>query len=544
MNPHEEEEDLYRCNGSVTASQKSEEEMDDGSLIPSLTTGRHRGVTCRNSMEEEEADVEARVQEALRLLGDDGDGESEEELENREWRTRASAGHYMAFGNEVVGENWMLGGQEEPFRTYSRSMDGLMGSEKEENREEEVEKEEEESDKKDGKLLQMETNMTGNRDDERQLALKEDWQKAYTAKGHVYYYNRSTRESLWKKPYQYDASTSQPQMATAATEQLTDRHRSVLEQSFEDHLPGSGSTLSSMEHQTILYCCFCGEQQLPDQYAAHFQQCATACFHKQRLSPLFTSFERALVLMSEDATLRSVHYAASFPDPTPCKRPEATSMQDSLLLLHSRLRRSITKQHSTTESIPQKPSSHQDCRLDNKFDDERARVKGNASSTLQSAFIWTAERKKESDVKRKSDQPTRSTFVGVPVTPKTETCRYCNRSFAEGRLAKHEAVCPRVFGRKGSSGRGASSYQVSLPSRRSGNVETPPKSTGSMTSSMHKLKDHTLQQSYIEHKATLVLCPCCRRKFAPSGAQQHIAICKGVQNRPRNSFRQDCTIAG
>ena len=199
MNPHEEEKDLYRCNGSVTASQKSEEEMDDGSLIPSLTTGRHRGVTCRNSMEEEEADVEARVQEALRLLGDDGDGDSEEELENREWRTRASAGHYMAFGNEVVGENWMLGGQEEPFRTYSRSMDGLMGSEKEENREEEVEKEEEESDKKDGKLLQMETNMTGNRDDERQLALKEDWQKAYTAKGHVYYYNRSTRESLWKK---------------------------------------------------------------------------------------------------------------------------------------------------------------------------------------------------------------------------------------------------------------------------------------------------------------------------------------------------------
>uniref|UniRef100_A0AAV1T5K3 WW domain-containing protein n=1 Tax=Peronospora matthiolae TaxID=2874970 RepID=A0AAV1T5K3_9STRA len=495
-------------------------------------------------MEEEEADVEARVREALRLLEDDGDGDSEEELENREWRTRASAGHFTAFDNEVVEENWMLGAQEEPVKTYSRSMDGLMGSKKEENREEEAEKEKEESDKKSGKMVEMETNMTGDRDDKRQLALKEDWQEAYTAKGHVYCYNRFTRESLWKKPNQYDASTSQPQMAAAATEQLADPHSSVLEQSFEDHLPGSGSTLLSMEHQTTLYCCFCGEQQLSDQYAAHFQQCTTACFHKQRLSPLYASFERALVLMSEDATLRSVHYAASFPDPTPCKRPEATSVQDSLLLLHSRLRRSTNEQHITTESIPQKSASYQDYRLGNKFDDERARVKEDASSALQSACTRTAERKKESDVKRKSDQPTRGTFVGMPVTPKTETCRYCNRSFAEGRLSKHEAVCPRVFGRKGSWGRGASSYQVSPQSRRSGNVETPLKSTGSMTSSMHKLKDHTLQQSYIEHKATLVLCPCCRRKFAPSGVQQHIAICKGVQNRPRNSFRQDCTIAG
>lgn len=45
---------------------------------------------------------------------------------------------------------------------------------------------------------------------------------------------------------------------------------------------------------------------------------------------------------------------------------------------------------------------------------------------------------------------------------------------------------------------------------------------------------HTLEASYKEHQAALVVCPCCKRKFAPSGAQQHIAICKSVQNRPKN----------
>ncbi|CAI5730599.1 unnamed protein product [Peronospora destructor] len=127
-----------------------------------------------------------------------------------------------------------------------------------------------------------------------------------------------------------------------------------------------------------------------------------------------------------------------------------------------------------------------------------------------------------------------------------ETCQYCSRSFAEGRLAKHEAVCPRVFGQEGVRGRGTPASPLSIPNSRNARVGTPPISARSMTANLHKLKDHTLQQSFKKHQATLVLCPCCRRKFAPSGAQQHIAICKGVQNRPKNPipFLRDYAIVG
>lgn len=142
-------------------------------------------------------------------------------------------------------------------------------------------------------------------------------------------------------------SENQPQPAAAATEEESNLHQSVLRQSLgynpSASVAGSVPAVSTMERQATLYCSFCGEQQPGDQLAAHFHECASAKFHKRRMSPLYVSFERALGLMSEDATLRSLHYAASFPDPKPHRRPEATSMQDSLLLLRPRRRRSSSR---------------------------------------------------------------------------------------------------------------------------------------------------------------------------------------------------------
>jgi hypothetical protein len=289
-----------------------------------------------------------------------------------------------------------------------------------------------------------------------------------------------------------------------------------------------------MERQTTLFCSFCGEQQPAEQLAAHFQECATAKFHKRRMSPLYSSFERALGLMSEDATLRSLHYASSFPDPTPRGRPGAASMQDSLLLL--RPRRLSTRESNSAESTPRKQRTHRS-RLSGtlaKDSPERRTRQDVDRSPARRATGAGTPRRKQRLAKRKGSQPTASAFAATPATQHMETCRYCKRSFAEGRLAKHEAVCPRVFGNEGSWGRGTPSDQVSPPNPRYARVGTPPSSAASVTSKLQKLKDHTLQQSYKEHQATLVLCPCCRRKFAPSGAQQHIAICKGVQNRPKN----------
>lgn len=60
------------------------------------------------------------------------------------------------------------------------------------------------------------------------------------------------------------------------------------------------------------------------------------------------------------------------------------------------------------------------------------------------------------------------------------------------------------------------------------------------------IEKRNLVLSFKEHQATLVGCPVCKRKFAPSGAQQHIAICRSVQNRPKNPVRllKDFAVAG
>ncbi|GLE01932.1 hypothetical protein PINS_up010770 [Pythium insidiosum] len=114
-----------------------------------------------------------------------------------------------------------------------------------------------------------------------------------------------------------------------------------------------------------------------------------------------------------------------------------------------------------------------------------------------------------------------------------ETCRHCGRSFAEGRLAKHEAVCPRVFGNETAWGRGgtgpgrtstAEQHQQILRSLQ--RRRTPQLSS--------KVQQHNLKLTFREHQASLVECPCCRRKFAPSGVKEHIEICRTVQHRPRN----------
>ncbi|OWZ08962.1 hypothetical protein PHMEG_00018411 [Phytophthora megakarya] len=466
--------------------------------------------------EEDEADVEASVRAALRLLDDSGDGESEGEEE----------GGYLDFVHEVMEDRWTLEdteGQQSLWTTPEEQTEDVEGSVHEDEQEDPKEAQQEQVD---------------------------EWQEAYTAKGRVYYYNRRTRESSWKKPSHYNSSANQPQPSADATEET--EQSSVLKQSLGYHPSASASPVSTMERQATLFCNFCGEQQLADQLAAHFQECASVKFHKRRMSPLYLSFERALGLMSEDATLRTLHYASSFLDPVPHGRPEATSMQDSLLLLRPRRRRAGVMEPSSAESTPQKQRSRQNRGFGTTEDglkqspDRYTSQGAGTPSPHRTADNDQAKRKKKSVSKNKSSQPTNNVPTGGSPMQNMETCRYCNRSFAEGRLAKHEAVCPRVFGNEGSWGRGTPSNQASPPNQKNVRVATPPRSIGSMESKLHKLKDHTLQQSYKEHQATLVLCPCCRRKFAPAGAQQHISICKGVQNRPKNtiSLLRDYAIAG
>ncbi|KAF4042490.1 zinc-finger of a C2HC-type [Phytophthora infestans] len=525
--------------GSETSHQ-SEDDDDEGWMVTPLIGRQDVHISTEEMTEADEADVEASVREALRLLEDsteDAD-EEESEREGEQWKAERAETVYLDFVHEVMEDRWMLDDRDEQHNELWRTTEEQVDSDDEDNEERSVHEDNKED-----------TEKSIDYEQDKEQEHQDEWQEAYTAKGRVYYYNRRTRESSWKKPSHYNSSSNQPQPSAVDTGEESELHHSVLRQSLGYHPSASpsASPMSNIERQATLYCNFCGEQQPADQLATHFQDCASVKFHRRRLSPLYMSFERALGAMSEDSTLRSLHYASSFPDPIPHRRPEATTMQDSLVLLRPRRRRTS---RSSTESTPQKPRTTQSRIFGTtenglKVSPTKQEVPDTSPSrpTTQTA---TAKRKKKSVAKRKSSQAPTTAISGGSVTQNMETCRYCNRSFAEGRLAKHEAVCPRVFGNEGSWGRGTPSSQTSPLQPKSTGAGTPPSSVGSIASKMHKLKDHTLQQSYKEHQATLVLCPCCRRKFAPSGAQEHIAICKGVQNRPKNPIPllRDYAMAG
>ncbi|RLN88751.1 hypothetical protein BBJ28_00009807 [Nothophytophthora sp. Chile5] len=595
----EPEDALERRSWSTEPGESDEDEDDEGWMVTPLATLAARRAS-RPDPQEDEEDVEASVRAALRLLEasdgeqqmgeDDGGEEGEEEdqvfdfdvvheamearwaapedHEQLQWVNALQQSEEKAEEEEQDDEQVSEGGEAD---VHDREMEAqdveevvednvALDEEKEEEEEGEEEAEEggDEAEVEEGEKEEKEPHLEQREEDE--------WQEAYTAKGRVYYYNRRTRESSWKKPSNYSSSSTQSPaavpMAENETEQDVTPRRSVLRQSLGYHPTASAVSMASMERQTTLFCCFCGDQQPSDRFATHFYECSTAKFHKRRGSTLFSSFERALGLLSEDTTLRSLHYASSFPDATPPVRPGATSLQDSLLLLRPRRRHSRS---NATAGTPQKSRPERHRAIDAMVESperspDRQATHTTARHSTRRGIETPANRRKKRSSKRRSSQPVPHALGGSPVSQQMETCRYCSRSFAEGRLAKHESVCPRVFGNEGSWGRGTPSTQPSPPSApafspsrmlrsnhpRPGRAAAGTNSPGTVVSRLQKLKEHTLQQSFKEHQATLVDCPCCRRKFAPSGAQQHIAICKGVQNRPKNPIPllRDYAIAG
>ncbi|KAL7682722.1 putative Zinc finger C2HC domain-containing protein 1C [Plasmopara halstedii] len=520
---------LNRHSWTFESSHKSGDEEDDGWM---LAARRYANEISQELTKDDEADVEASVREALRLLEDSGEGEDDESGDDQCSRNEKAPVGYLDFVQEVMEERWTLEDRVGQLGHWKTTMEQVNTDV--EDAEEHAEKEHE---------IVNENSMENKESAEEQT---DEWLEAYTAKGRVYYYNRRSRESSWKKPCQFDSSISEAQRIVSFTDENVNVQRSVLSQSLGYHPSASLSLppVSTIERSAILYCNFCGEQQPVDQFAEHFHECASVQFHKRRMSPLYRSFERAIGIMSEDSTLRSLHYASSFPDPKPHIRPEATTMQDSLLLLRPRR---VRDPNSTDNTPVNQQSNHLKTQgaAENAVD-QKAKRKAIMYPSRHTNDSKSAKEWKQNMSKRTTFQATNSANLESPTPYNMETCRYCNRSFAEGRLAKHEAVCPRVFGNEGSWGRGTPSSLSSPLKSRGARVTPSLNSTGSTTSKLHKMKDHTLQQSFKEHQATLVLCPCCHRKFAPSGAQQHIAICKGVQNRPKNpiSMLRDYAIAG
>ncbi|KAG6617442.1 Zinc finger C2HC domain-containing protein 1C [Phytophthora cinnamomi] len=296
------EEPLERRSWGSEASHKSEEEEDDGWMVTPMATFAARA-SSEDMTAAEEADVEASVREALRLLEDSAEGaESEEEPEEQEdeaWRAGRTAEGYLDFVHEVMEDRWTLDDRGGHWRTH----EGHVDSDEEQMEDEDAE-EEDRQQQMDGQTVQKDKveDAAAIFGEQHEKGQEDEWQEAYTAKGRVYYYNRRTRESSWKKPSHYNSSENQPQPqpAAAATEEGSELHHSVLRQSLGYNpaasvaASASAPAGSTMDRQATLFCSFCGEQQPGDQLAAHFHECASAKFHKRRMSPLYLSFERAL----------------------------------------------------------------------------------------------------------------------------------------------------------------------------------------------------------------------------------------------------------
>lgn len=253
-----------------------------------------------------------------------------------------------------------------------------------------------------------------------------------------------------------------------------------------------------------------------------------------------------LTVLSEESSLRSMQYASSFPDATPV--PLSNKLQDNLVLLRLR----PTTPSAAKINGPDKVKARRDVLTNGsrsaRLKDSPDRLSRAPERRQQQSKQFPAARNSTNSIVAPSVRSKFSNNSPVEV----EKCRYCDRSFAEGRLAKHESVCPRVFGNEGSWGRGSPTITVHT-NGTAGQPTTSPGSKKRRSLSQRKLKTnksltdaHTLEASYKEHQAALVLCPCCKRKFAPSGAQQHIAICKSVQNRPKNpiSLLKEFATAG
>lgn len=338
---------------------------------------------------------------------------------------------------------------------------------------------------------------------------------------------------------------------------------------------------TSPETQDFLFCSFCGVKSVGEELMAHFKSCSAQRFHRENQTQLYTKFEELLCLMSEDSTLRSLHYASSFPEAKPAEVSQSAvssyressrhaSIQDTLLLLRRQRQEALVDQQRLHEIDTREPIEYREA-VRERAAPSRVQTLQRMSSAASSASVQSSEssssrRKTSAGSASEAQSSTRShsNKSGNSSRPKqsistggyyqeTETCRYCSRSFAEGRLAKHEAVCPRVFGNEGSWGRGMAPQTTSTtPTSRASSPFAKARAGGSHATTLRKkststpIEKRNLVLSFKEHQATLVGCPVCKRKFAPSGAQQHIAICKSVQNRPKNPVRliKDFAVAG
>ncbi|EQC31277.1 hypothetical protein SDRG_10881 [Saprolegnia diclina VS20] len=319
----------------------------------------------------------------------------------------------------------------------------------------------------------------------------DEWKEAYTADGKKYYYNRRTRESSWTCPDDVILVKTEPRIPLTSHEAAPEANDSMCDEA----TPQSTSSASFLSTKNCMYCMFCGQSAPAWKLLSHMQTCAVLAHHKSGQTAVFKEATDVVTelfpkqgtdAMTQTTANRSAHYAATI------STADAEQIKSQLVLLKQRRRRQSLLRVEADDKPTVVPT----------IDHDHALTK----------------------LKRYSEPPpTRQNL--------TEQCRYCSRTFAEGRLAKHEACCQRVFG-----GENAWNHTIAPPSVvRRASEKDPPK--------VRKPK-HGPSGAYHDYQSTFVVCPSCQRKFAPSGAQQHIDICKSVENKPKKWIKPGFAVAG
>ncbi|CAK4103361.1 unnamed protein product [Aphanomyces euteiches] len=307
----------------------------------------------------------------------------------------------------------------------------------------------------------------------------DEWKEAFTADGKKYYYNRRTRESSWTCPENailVNRSTDIPLESTVAASPVL---------SSTEH---SETQISLTQTNKFMYCMFCGAQCRVWELMQHMSTCTILLTNKDERTAMY---EEAVDITSELFS----------------KQTRTTETQTSDKFLHYA---SVYAVHSDTDDRAPQPS------------DPLALLKRRRHASVPSTTFDVHQMNADLETKLSLLKLKRTVETAQSRQAISEQCRYCHRSFAEGRLSKHEAVCPRVFGTE-------MTWNNQIQSKKEVKPHVPRHSI--KKSSM--AKGIGLEGSYLEYQASLVTCPSCQRKFAPSGAQQHIEICQHVENKPK-----------
>ncbi|RHY26927.1 hypothetical protein DYB32_007157 [Aphanomyces invadans] len=355
----------------------------------------------------------------------------------------------------------------------------------------------------------------------------DEWKEAFTEDGKKYFYNRRTRETSWTW---YESSLSyvlfqclpSPENAIVVNRSDVAAPKSMstdfaVDTSTIAGVNPSPATLTMEQANKTMYCMFCGMQCRVWELMPHMTTCDLLRTHKEQRTAMY---EEAVDIASELFV----------------KQTSDADTQTSDRYLH----------YASVYSVYHGADNNgHDSSIEKPHGDPLVLLKQRRRHTLQPTTRDKSDRVEGSDDVMTMHMRLSNADTATAALPRyafhRELVSIDLAVVGKGRLNKHEAVCPRVFGTETTWNNHHASKKDAVKQMAKPSTTKRPKAPHSTGGHLSK---SSLAGSFLEYQATLVTCPCCQRKFAPSGAQQHIEICQNVENKPKKMVPKSFAIAG